>query len=406
MGAPIKVAIFAGKNSYTRQLLNAVDNVPSISTIYYGPKGLPLGKSITFSGFKNEREVWTTYRYFFQIISQVIKDKPDFLHIVFTLTEFGNSYLSNFPLPFLIIFLKLLGCKIVLTIHDTVTKKVLQDSYQLNPFFSTLIWIALIIYYKLLSFSNVIIVHLNVQNKMLIDDLLITSNNICVVPFGVADPPRIDPVLDKYWKERFNKKNIVLFFGSIAPRKGLEYLIESFLKIDYKKNNLFLVVAGKATNKDQEYLNQILIQAKRLKDQNVFSYLGPLSEEDAHTLLNLSYVVVLPYVFSYATTSVLYWILQHKKPVFSSNIETLREELSGYPDELLFSPRNTDELVEVFNIFLTSKKISNQAKKVMNRKATEQSWKKIGEVIREIYKSLFQPLQLENIKQNSRDGNE
>jgi glycosyltransferase involved in cell wall biosynthesis len=380
----IKVAVVSDRNSYALQLTGALSRLPNVHCVFYGPKGLLLGKTVRFGGFKNDRAVWTTYGYVLQILSQALRDRPQIIHIDFTLTEFGSSYLSCLPLPFLVILLRLFGIKMVVSVHDTITKNVLREFFGGSHVKWPVAWIVSVIFYKFLSCANVLIVHLKVQKQMLATMCYVNPKKLVVVPFGVEETPLVSDARLNFWRDKFRNK-IVFFFGAIAPRKGIEYLIEAFSIIADKHPDSTLVVAGPPDSKNKWYLDDLLRKANQLRDDASFAYLGPLRGDDAHCLLKLSRVVVLPYVYSYATNSILYWVIQHHKPVIASRLATLQEELEGYTETLMVRPRDSMQIAWALEKILNDDNLVAEVSRFMAAKASSISWRNVIESIHKIY---------------------
>lgn len=380
----IKVAVVSDRNSYALQLTGALGRLSDVYCMFYGPKGLLLGKTVRFGGFKNDRAVWTTYRYFLQILSQALRDRPQIIHFDFTLTEFGSSYLSCLPLPFLVILLRLIDIKVVVSVHDTITKHVLREFFGGSRVKWPVAWIVSLTFYKFLSFANVLIVHLKVQKQMLATMCYVNPKKLVVVPFGVEETPLLSDARLDFWRGKFRNK-IVLFFGAIAPRKGIEYLIEAFSIIADKHPDSTLVVAGPPDSKNKWYLDDLLRKANQLRDDASFAYLGPLKGDDAHCLLKLSRVVVLPYVYSYATNSILYWVIQHHKPVIASRLATLQEELEGYAETLMVRPGDSMQIAGALEKILNDDNLVAEVSRFMAAKASLISWRNVIEKIHKIY---------------------
>jgi len=380
----IKVAVVSDRNSYALQLTGALSRLPDVYCMFYGPKELLLGKTVRFGGYKNDRAVWTTYGYFLQILSRALRDRPQIIHFVFTLTEFGSSYLSCMPLPFLIMLLRLVGIKVVVSVQDTITKHVLREFFRGSRVKWPLAWIASLIFYRFLSFANVLIVHLKVQKQMLATMCYVNPEKLAVVPFGVEETPVVSDARLKFWRDKFRNK-IILFFGAIAPRKGIEYLIEAFSVIADKHPDSTLVVAGPPDSKNKWYLDDLLRKASQLRNDASFAYLGPLKGDDAHCLLKLSRVVVLPYVYSYAANSILYWVMQHHKPVIASRLTTLQEELEGYTETLMVPPRDSMQIARALEKILNDDNLVVEVSSFMAAKASSISWRNVIESIHKIY---------------------
>jgi glycosyltransferase involved in cell wall biosynthesis len=382
--------VVSDRNSYALQLTHALAGLPHVRCLFYGPRKLPMGRVIEFGGFENDKPVWTTYRYALQILSQCLRDKPHIVHFDFTLTIFGNTYLSSIFLVPLVTLLRLFGYKVVISVHDTVTKQVLSEFFGTRNLRKYFAWLTSLVFYKFLSIANVLIVHLNFQKQLLVTMNYINPNKIFPVPFGVAEMPVIPNAKLNLWKQKFPKKRIVLFFGNIAPRKGVEFLIDGFSLIADKHPDSCLIIGGGADSRSQSYLSDLLERASQKITSASFSYLGYLKDIDAHSLIELSEVMVLPYVYAHASPSILYWAIQHHKPVVASKISTLYEELKGYPEKLLVPPSDSGQIAKALEEALTDNELLAKATRFMASKASSISWNRTREDIYRIYLSLMQ----------------
>jgi len=388
----LKVVVIGDRSSYALQLTEALHRQKGVECLFYGPKTSPIGdvkRAIVFSGFRNYKPVWTTVGYAYEILRELSKDRPQVVHFDFTLTIFGQNYLSLFPLAVLIPMLRILGYKVVLTVHDVVTRKILRDVLGNAPILRRVAWPALRAFYGIMSLSNSIVVHLQVLRRMLQSSFAIDSRKVLVVPFGVQERPESSREGLTRWLKEIGEGTIVLFFGVIAPRKGVEYLVEAFSRVSQKYPSAKLVLAGPVDSKDRGYLAEILEGAEELRAEGRLLWLGYLEEEDAHSLLEISRVVALPYVYAYASPSILYWAIQHRKPVIASRVETLAEELTGYSDELLFEPRNVQQIERSLLLILSNEELVKEASRFMDLKAAANDWVKVGERLVRTYLNLM-----------------
>jgi glycosyltransferase involved in cell wall biosynthesis len=113
--------------------------------------------------------------------------------------------------------------------------------------------------------------------------------------------------------------------------------------------------------------------------------LGYLKEMDAHSLFRLCRVVCLPYVYTYASPSILYWAVQHHKPVIASRIGTLSDELIGYSPDLLVPPCNSKQIAWALEKILNEDDVAKTASRFMASKASLISWSMVAKNIHQIY---------------------
>jgi len=382
----LKVALIGDANSYTQQLAEALGATAQVDCFFYGPKKPlrgPTKGSVRFRGFKTYKPTWTERLYPFQIIRQSLRDRPDVLHIDFTITEFSSEYLNMVSFPLLVAVLRLLRLKVVLTIHDVLSRHVLEELYGEGSLKAKFAHFGLLFYLRFLGLSDAIIVHLNFLRDTLIREFFIDPRKIVVVPFGVSI---IRPEGHSFAQNgRFNGKKVVLAFGVVAPRKGLEYVIHGFSLIASKHPDAILVLAGPRDTRRPEYLDSILAIARSAIDSRQFSYAGYLDETSANSLIFESRVAVLSYLYACATTSILYWVMSYGMPVVASAIETLLEELKGYDRSLFVGPKDPAEIARALDLVLTDDVVAANATKYMKTKASFHSWGLVAQGIINAY---------------------
>src|SRR5262249_24494959 len=102
-------------------------------------------------------------------------------------------------------------------------------------------------------------VHTEGMKRGIIEQFDVPAGEGSVIPFCINNfVPDIDfsPGQAKQRLRIFEKDRTILFFGNIAPYKGLEYLIEAFRLIMTKGGNYLLIIAGNPKNCD-DYWNAI-----------------------------------------------------------------------------------------------------------------------------------------------------
>jgi len=384
----LTVALVGDTNSYTLQLSKALNALPALNCIFYGPKKRlsgPTKGSVRFKGFKDFRATWTERLYPLQILRQALRDKPAAIHIDYTITEFSSQYLNMLYFPVMVLLLKALRFRVVLTIHDVLSKRILEELFGTRSLRARTIHFGLLCYFQLLSISDTLLVHLNVLRDTLMKEFLIKPNRISLVPFGVAElgPSDVLP----YWKDRLGSRQIVLALGVVAPRKGIEYLIEGFSKVAPSHPNSIFVLAGPRDTRRPNYLDTIVRMAKSSLSRDQFLYAGYLDEPVANSLIAMSRVVALSYLYACATTSMLYWIMAHRKPVVASAISTLREELEGYDPMMFVEPRNSAEIATALDRALTDDDLLARAAHFIDLKASNHAWDRIAPSVVTAYMS-------------------
>ncbi|HEU0049596.1 MAG TPA: glycosyltransferase family 4 protein, partial [Nitrososphaera sp.] len=113
----------------------------------------------------------------------------------------------------------------------------------------------------------------------------------------------------------------LLFFTTLAPFKGLELLLEAFQLLHREYPKLKLTIAGSAHVRFPNYADELKARFAGIDGVN---WLGQTSEDDVLELFRRAQVVVLPYVASTGSSSVLYQAATWGRAVVASNLNEIK----------------------------------------------------------------------------------
>jgi glycosyltransferase involved in cell wall biosynthesis len=138
----------------------------------------------------------------------------------------------------------------------------------------------------------------------------------CVhIPIGAYHSPEILPE---------SGAEELLFFSLLAPFKGLEILLEAFQSLRSSYPALRLTVAGAEHPRFPGY-------ARRLRDRfggrAGIDWRGEVSEENIRGLFGRAKIIVLPYVASTGSSSVLFQAATWGRPIVASDLAEIRNAL-------------------------------------------------------------------------------
>lgn len=134
----------------------------------------------------------------------------------------------------------------------------------------------------------------------------------------------------------------LLFFTTLAPFKGLELLLESFNRLQKAYPDLQLKIAGAEHARFPNYGRELKDRFERMPG---LVWLGQVPEERVMSLFRDAQIVVVPYLASTGSSSVLYQAATWGRSIVASDlneIRTLAEESNlqieffkaGHPDSL------------------------------------------------------------------------
>jgi len=382
--ALLKIAIvdkFPYNNWYSCNLARELSKILKGKGIVflYGPKN-STSKQI---GYCIYRRVWSPFLYPIQIIKQAIRDKVKILHIQFEFVTFGKFYVSILVIP-LIALSKLLNFKVVVTLHGPVFPKNMSEEIINNLLPSSskiLVYLTvfyIILFYKLVNFlSSKIIVHAKIFQRWL---FTYGIKNCIVIPHGVIDAaPMINHVKLNSWSSCFHDKKIILYFGVLSPRKGLEYLIRSFQEIASNFPESVLIIAGYEPYYYQNYKKSLEELIKSLGLEHKVFFTGFIEDEDVHILFSMAEIIVLPYIYSVSASGPLSIAIQHRKPIVATKTAFFSEILLNRCDAILIPPRDARALTKAIAKLLEDSSTREILSKNLAIKAHRYSWQRIAE---------------------------
>ena len=381
--------------SYSTNMFEKLENIISsnekFSVLYLGPD--KKNKTL-FSDqkVKNSIEIWSYGNYLKKLFSYIHKQKPDIVHYCFELQTYGPSLIDVIKFPVLLILTKMIGCKIVLTLHGIFVYK--EDSvWKLHYYPSIKIPYSILklftnIFMKLVcGISNKVIVGTHIGKLALTEHSKISEDKIEVIQFGTLPIEKLNEEKIKEVQKRFHNKKIILYFGVISPRKGQEIAIKAFSEIYEKIPDFVLVIAGSATKEFKDYEKYLCNLTKKMNlDKNVI-FTGYVKNNEIAPLFNLADFSMHTYGQMSSSTHALTFSIQHSKPVIVSNIETFHEILND--DEAIFV--NIGKQKELENAILNLAKDDNLKKQLENNMknvAKRFTWDKNAEKHFSIYKKL------------------
>jgi glycosyltransferase involved in cell wall biosynthesis len=118
----------------------------------------------------------------------------------------------------------------------------------------------------------------------------------------------------------------VLFFGSLAPFKGLEVLLQAYECLRRRRPQVTLTIAGSAHPRFPGYLDTLrsAARARNGAGPHGVRWLGAVPEAGLRDLFAQARVVALPYLATTGASSVLYRAAAYGRPVVASDLADLR----------------------------------------------------------------------------------
>jgi len=376
---------FKFKGWYTWHLVRELGKIAKKNhskLFLYAPRKLQSEEK----GYFKIRKIWSPLLFPFQIFKQTIKDKINIIHVQFEYNTFGPLYTSVLVV-FLLLLVKMRKIKVIVTLHGPIFSisassklfEILRPTTMRFP----LIFLknfAIVVYKLVGCLADTILVHAKIFKKWLAT-LKIKST---VIPHGTVIEKEKNTVIKK------KSKRILLYFGVLSPRKGIECLLKAFsiVKRILAEQYVMLIIAGREPSYYRGYLSHLRKIANELKILKDVLFTGFVKEEQIKYLFKIADLVILPYLVSVSASGPLMLAISYGKPVIASSTEYFKEVLSDIKESVLFPPCDAKTLSDVILKLLCDDSLRRTLEKKMRRKAFKYEWGKIARKTYALYLSL------------------
>jgi glycosyltransferase involved in cell wall biosynthesis len=275
------------------------------------------------------------------ILSRVKQLKPDLVWFNLRMAMFGESpwlSLSGLLTP---MFTRWMGYPTVVTCHEMVE---LFDFQALNAPGGAFAPLGARIVVQLATQSDVVCLTMQAH----LDWFAKRRPDVdCIhIPLGAYH----EPILMEE-----HQTTELLFFGMLAPFKGIELLLEVFplLKVEYP--DLRLTIAGEEHPRFPGYAHSL---KSRYQDMPGIRWLGKIVDEDVIELFRHAQVVVLPYKASTGASSALYQAAACGRAIVASSLSEIRAlAREGNFQIEFFENGNPESLQSAIRILLSAPEV-------------------------------------------------
>jgi glycosyltransferase involved in cell wall biosynthesis len=319
--------------------------------------------------------------YYFRLLLYALTARPKIFHILW------NNKFEFFDRTVLMLFYKLLGKKIVFTVHNV--NAAVRDHNDSRWNRATLKF-----QYRL---CDHILVHTEKMKQELISDFNITKSQISVIPFGINQTVPNTKLISESAREKLGlsaSEKVILFFGNIAPYKGLEILVNAFANLAAQNDNFRLVIAGRPKGEEnywRELLKKINNSPARLKMILKIEY---VPDGETEIYFKAADVLVLPYthIFQSGVLSLGY---NFGLPVIASDVGSLREEIVEGKTGFIFESQSSNDLSRVIQNYFASDlfcELKFRRAAIQNFANERYAWSKVADITATIYSNLLLPI--------------
>jgi glycosyltransferase involved in cell wall biosynthesis len=323
-------------------------------------------------------KVLRVLRYYIRLLWYAVSARPRVFHILW------NNKFEYFDRTLLMLWYRLMGRTIVLTAHNVnAAARDGGDSF-LNR-------LTLRCQYHLVDH---IFVHSERLRKELEADFGVSVAHTSVIPFGINNMVRDTEMTKAQARQMLGldmASYVALFFGQIAPYKGLHVLLRALPEIAADNPSFRLVVAGKVKRGSEGYFADVSRFLEGLEHRDrVVLHATHVPDEDVEVYFKAADVVVLPYekVFQ---SGVPFIAFRFGRPVIATTVGSLPDDVVSGRNGLLCEPHSPSALASAIGHFFESRlflEAPDREADIRELAEARHSWREVGVRTRKVYASV------------------
>lgn len=294
-----------------------------------------------------------------------------------------HNKLEFFDRTLLLLYYKVCGKRIVFTAHNVnAAQRDAVDNW-LNRF-------TLYLQYRLVDH---IFVHTNRSRDEIQNDFGVSPAKITAVPYGINDVVCVSSLSAGEAKRRLGLKNsnlTLLFFGQIAPYKGLEYLLAAVTDLLKDSRDYQLIIAGKPkwNNLYWEEMKRVIAGAGI--ERHIIQRIGFVPDEEIEWYFKAADVLVLPYTHIFQS-GVIFLAYSFGLPVIATDVGSLKEDIVEGQTGFVCASRDSDSLANAIRRYFASelfRELDGRRPQIRAHASKLHSWDTVSELTIPVYREL------------------
>lgn len=318
--------------------------------------------------------------YYFRLLRYATSSRAKVFHILW------NNKFEWFDRTLLMLYYRLLRKKIIFTAHNVNSGKRDSNDTLLNR-------LSLKTQYSL---AHHIFVHTANMKSELVAEFGVPEDKATVIPFGINNTLPTTVLASAEAKQILGlnpAEKAVLFFGSIAPYKGLEYLVAAFDQFAGKRDDCRLIIAGRPKN-CEGYWNSLQATIARCGTRKqIIQAIEHIPDEKVEVYFKAADVLVLPYTEIFQS-GVLFLGYSFGLPVIAADVGSLKEDIIEDETGFTCRPKDPADLANALDRYFFSNLFRNlETSRARIREYANQrnSWATVGQITARVYRTAQQP---------------
>jgi glycosyltransferase involved in cell wall biosynthesis len=324
------------------------------------------------------QKVFRVLAYYGRLLGYAATARPKVFHILW------NNKFEVFDRTVLMLFYKMLGKKIVLTAHNVnAGARDANDSW-LNR--------------ATLKFQyrrcDHIFLHTEKMKAELVGGFGIPETKASVIPFGINSTVPDTALTPAAARQRLGlgeSEKVLLFFGNIAPYKGVEFLVDAFIAVAQRAENYRLIIAGRPKGSEAYWAGVLeKINASPVRDR-ISLRIEFVPDEETEVYFKAADVLVLPYTHIFQS-GVLFLGYNFGLPVIAADVGSLKDEIVEGRTGFIFKPRDAADLARVIENYFAGDlfaRLKTSRQSIREFANERYSWSKVARLTMEVYSRLM-----------------
>lgn len=317
-------------------------------------------------------------KYYAKLIRYAATAEPGIFHILW------NNKLEWFDRTFLMLYYKALGKKIALTVHNVNARKRDARDTAFNR-------VTLRIQYRL---CDHIFVHTEPMKRALTDEFGVQDDHVSIIPFGINNAVPNTGLSEHESRQRLgieNGKKTILFFGNIAPYKGLEFLVAAYRQVLSQHDDYCLIVAGRPKNCEPYWASLRAELLDLVGKGRALLRADFIPDDETEVYFKAADILVLPYRYIYQS-GVLFLSYSFGLPVLVADVGSLKDEVLEGKTGFVFKPEDPADLARAIETYFASNLYAGleaQRQKIKSFAAEGHSWNVVGLAVMNTYAGML-----------------
>jgi glycosyltransferase involved in cell wall biosynthesis len=317
--------------------------------------------------------------YYARLVRYALRSRPPVFHILW------HNKFEAFDRTLLMLFYKLLGKKIAFTAHNVNAGKRDAKDTLLNR-------LTLRFQYRL---ADHVFVHTQAMKKELVEGFDIGEDVATVIPFGLTAAVPDTDLTRGQARQRLGlgeRDKAILFYGHIAPYKGLAFLVAAFQQLAANDADYRLIVAGKPSAESEAYVNDI--QQSIANDAiraRITQRLEFVPENETEIYFKAADVLALPYT-EISQSGVLVLGYSFGLPAIAADVGSFRDDIVEGDTGFLCRPGDHADLARAIDAYFRSdlfRTLATRRPEIRQYAERRYSWDAVSRATCAVYQELL-----------------